>query len=70
MVEDMNDHVSVIQEHPTSLSLSFDTQRENTLFGKFLFDTGGNRLNLAVGSPAGNYKIVGKGRKLLHLQDD
>ena len=66
----MKDHIPVIQKDPSPLAFPFDAQRTDVFFLQFLFDVGGDRLNLAIRVSAADDEIVGKRRKIFDFQDN
>jgi len=70
MVENVNNHVPIIQKDPAPLTLPFDAQRVQALLPQFFFYMGGDRLDLAVGISAANHEIISKRGDSLHIQDD
>src|SRR5438093_1010782 len=70
LVEDMDDHIGEIHQHPLTSGDTLDRERRNACLTEVLFDSLRNALDLTIGSTGANDEIVGDGGDLTNLHQD
>src|SRR5581483_3585356 len=69
-VEDVDDDVAVVHQHPLSVRQALDGERALSLRTERVLDAVGDRLHLRVGAAAADHEVVGDRGDAAGLQDD
>ena len=69
LLEDVDDQVAVVEQHPLGAVVALDVQRTHPLAAQPLLDRVGDRLHLALAGAAADQEVVGEVAHLLEVQD-
>src|SRR5262245_2016729 len=70
LIEDMDDHIGEIHQHPLTSEDTLDRERRKTGLTEVFFDSLRDALDLTIGSAGANDEIVGDGGDLTNLHQD
>jgi len=69
-LEDVHDHIPIVEQHPLGLATTFDPQRSPIHVAKLELDLVGKTLDVTVGGTRRDRKHVRDPQKLRHIQED